>query len=243
MGSIPRGVLRQMAGGGSQRPKERWEPSTIKSSAIRLYRYEVSLDVNGVTTIEKRLCNVRELHFNGKGVAPTDCTGGSTCKKCRDAALMEAQGTEEALEKARQMQPTTSPEFVVVPIEEPTRFRTFSARFSAFQGILLELAIAGGWRSSDYPDGKAWEEGCETGPLFDKCVDAGCEKVCGPKGQDLILTPKAKGKGFTWSVRRMPDGNNVLPFPEDSKVLNPEEVQARIKAAVEKKAGLKEGDD
>ena len=158
--------------------------------------------------------------------------------------MLEAQGTEEAKEKANRMKVVANQTFVIVPIEEPTRFRTYDARFSAFQGIILELAKAGGWRSAKYPPLDAWKEGSEIGPLFDKCVEDGIPKVCGPSGQDLILSPTAKGRGIQWSVSRMQDANSVLPFPEDDKVMNPAVIQARIRAAMEKKAnGSKEGDE
>ena len=246
MPSIPRGVLKTMAGGGD-RPKDRWEPSTTKDSPVRLYRYEATVESGGLTTVEKRLFYTRMLHFGGKGVAPVECTGGSlTCEKCRKAALTRAQNTPDSEQQAQDLDATFAPTFVVVPLLEPTRFRTFDPRFSATQGILLCLAQAGGFRSSKYPDAKAWDEGNETGPMFDRAVEAGCGIVCGPKGHDIILTPEKKGSGFTWKVSRMPDGNTVLPFEEDSKVLNPEEVRKRIKAAVATKAAgqnaQKEGD-
>lgn len=244
MPSIARGVLRQMASGGGDRPRERWVPSETKDSAVRIYRYEASVDVGGVTTIEKRLCFVRMLHFNGTGKQPSDCLGGMACSRCRKAAMLEAQNTDASREAARDETASACPTFVIVPIDEPTRFRTYDARFSAFQGICLEIAKAGGWRSAKYPEPKAWDEGNEVGPLFDKNVDDGCAKVCGPNGQDLILSPTKLGKGIRWAVSRMQDGNAVLPFQEDNNVLNPEVVQARIKAAMDKKANkTKEGDE
>lgn len=241
MPSIARGVLRQMAGGGGERPKERWEPSEVMDSAIRLYRYESPVEVNGEQTVEKRLCYVRMLHFHGPGVAPTDCPGGAACSDCRKAAMLQAAGTEDALEKAKALEASACPTFVVVPLDEPTRFRCFDARFSAFQGICLAMAQAGGWRLGSYPKKEEFEKETENAMFFDKCVDQGADKVCGPTGCDLILTPVKKGKGFQWGVRREIDGCAVLPFPEDSKVLNPEVVQARIRAAVAKK-NKKEGD-
>lgn len=238
MGSMPRGMLRAMSGGGGgDRPPDRWSPDETKDSAIRLYRYEKVED--GV--VSKQLCSVRMLHFNGKGVAPEECPGGVVCEKCRKGSMLKAQGTDEAMEKARQLAPTTCPTFVVVPLDEPTRFRLYDARYTAFQGIMLEIAMAGGWRSASYPDAKAWEGAGEIGAIFDRNTEDGINKVCGPNGQDFVLTPKKKGKGISWSVRRLADGCAVLPFPEDSKVLNPEVVQARIKAAMEKRS-MKEGD-
>jgi hypothetical protein len=242
MPSIPRGVLRQMAGGRDRLPTDRWSPSETKDSAIRVYQYEVTTEVGGVTTVEKKLCSIRMLHFHGKGKPPTECSGGMACEQCRRAAMTRAQGTPDSEEQARQFDASPCPTFVVIPLDEPTRFRMYDARFAAFQGICLEIAMAGGWRSAKYPEMKAWDEGSEVGPFFDKCVEEGAKRVCGPNGQDLILSPKSKGKGYTWSVRRIQDGNAVLPFPEDSKVLNPEVVQARIKAAMEKKNSMKEGD-
>lgn len=241
MGSMPRGVLQQMASGGRQRQNDRWEPSETKDSAVRVYRFEKVIEVGGVQTTEKSLIAIRMLHFNGKGVAPDECSGGAACEKCRKKSLLEASGVPDALEKAEQMAPTYCPTFVVIPLDEPTRFRTFDARFTAFQGVMVEIAKAGGYRSAKYPEPKAWDDGGEIGALFDRCVEDGCGLVCGPSGQDLILSPTKKGKGISWSVSRMQDGNKPLPFPEDASVLNPETVQARIKAAMAKK-NEKEGD-
>lgn len=242
--SMPRSTLMKLAQRpSSSRQNDRWEPDPTVDSGFRLYRFEVIADVGGVPTPTKQLYDLRRLHFNGKGVAPDDCPGELECKKCRNKLMLEAQGTPDSIALAQRQEAAECPTYVVIPLEEPTRFRLFNAKTTASNGILLCCARAGGWKKGDFPKYEAWKDGTGDGQLFEECVDRGADKVCGPTGRDLILTPKKLKNGISWSVRMEVDGCVVLPFMEDSKVLNPIEVNKRIKEAIAKKAlGGKEGD-
>lgn len=235
--SIPRGLLKAMGQSGGNRQRDDWKPSETVDSSLRVYRYETISDVNGVPTPEKQLLYSRKVHFKGKGVAPEDCSDDATCERCRKAALLSASGTEDALKAARQLEATDTTTFTVIPIEEPTRFRTFNARKSAYDGIILCMARAGGWKKGAYPKPESWTDGSGDGQLFEVCVASGADKVCGPKGRDIILTPVKKGLGTYWNVRlEEPDLSQPLAFPEDKDVLSPKDVNDRIKNAMAKKA-------
>lgn len=212
--------------GGSKRPSDFWSIDKPGSYGVRVYRFQQK-NPDGTTTPE--LYSMRFVHFGGKGEKPTDCEDETLCEKCRRVAQLESSGTAADREKADKMKRTPKACFVVVPLKEPERLRLYEAPWAAFRGIVLQAALCGGWRG-EYPEDKAWEDGNVEGAQFEQAVAAGLDKLCGPRGRDIVLTAKEHGKSLRYTVNMIPDGCPVLPFPEDATVLNPIEIRARINA-------------
>lgn len=215
---------------------------------FRLYPFAVDPD----KPEDKDIHQLRGLHFKGAGQPPVACPQfvasqrdeGIDCKDCNLAAALDASSDKADQDKAWRMQ--AREEFLltarlvgVLKGEEITDGREFypaswkivplDAR--VFDTLCLLVAQAGGRISTTIPDPE--DEPAKFDEFLDQ-MEAGIAKVCGPDGQNILVTyaPDKKGKD-KFALRLLP--GKPLDVPADENVPVPldaiAEMEERIAAS------------
>lgn len=205
-------------GGGS----DFWRPENDGQYQLRIFRFPR----NG----ELELFHERDVHFTGNG-APEECPGQG-CRTCKTVEMLYAMGDETSKGKANKMRRSSRAIWNIVLASDPTGIKLWETPSGLTKKIIVLMAKAGGRSGNKYP------KNAEEMPDFIAAARLGMNELCGPKGQNIVLTydKNAKDKREIYDVdfQMGPEAKKPLPF-EEANATDPGATIAKINEARAKK--------
>lgn len=201
-----------------------WYPKTSGSYELRLYR------VGG------KLFSTAQVHevtpyAPGRRREVVPCTMQDDCPICDQVKKLKAAGDPGSLEMAKQLRARIEGDLAVVLVSEPNKYRMWCDHsWSRIRDFIQLVAQEGEW-FAPAPDGSKPELVTE----YEAAVNRGLDRVCGPKGVDLVVMySKGQKPAYKFVFKKNPGAE--LPLAE-ADTPNPSEIKARVKAAQAAKMG------
>jgi hypothetical protein len=166
-----------------------------------------------------QLMSNRAIHFTGEG-PPVECV--DPCPICDVVAKLEAEGSPDNKQRAKDMRRVRETTFSVVPIANPVEFGFLPVTEATAQKILCAVAEVGGYVGA-FPR----SEGDKA--QFMQALEVAIPQVCGPHGKDLIVVyDKTASPANRYIAKVAQVGSAILPQEEGADVPNPADARARI---------------